>query len=60
MIENYADALRDYEVEAGHIDRALAVMLPARMLARDFTYPALAFGRHIPMGRTSHCRKCSG
>jgi hypothetical protein len=57
MIEDYAGVLRDYEAEAGHVDHALAIVVPARMLARDFTYPALAFdsnssnyGGNIPMG----------
>jgi hypothetical protein len=57
MIENYAGALRGYEVRAGKIDHALAVVVPASMLTRSFTYPALAFDSnsnkytgHLPMG----------
>jgi hypothetical protein len=57
MIENYAGALRGYEVRVGKIDHALAIVIPASMLTRFFTYPALAvdsnsntYAGHLPMG----------
>lgn len=43
MIPNYAGLLTDDDLRAGHIDHALALVVPGSMLARSFTGPALAF-----------------
>jgi hypothetical protein len=57
MIENYAGVLRDTDVTSGSIDHALAITVPASMLAKAFTGPALAFDSNssnysgtLPMG----------
>jgi hypothetical protein len=57
MVESYAGVLRDLDVTQGYIDHALALVVPAAMLARSFTSPATAFdsgsedyGGTLPMG----------
>jgi hypothetical protein len=57
MVPNYAGLLTDEDVQAGHIDHALALVVPSSMLARTYTGPALAFDSNsrdysgtLPMG----------
>jgi len=56
MIESYAGALRDIDVTSGHIDHALALVVPPTMLTTAFTSPAAAFDSNpnysgtLPMG----------
>lgn len=57
MIENYAGVLRDMDVTSGTISHALAITVPASMLAQGFIGPALAFDSNssnysgtLPMG----------
>jgi hypothetical protein len=43
MVPNYAGLLTEEDVRSGHIDHALALVVPPSMLSRGFTGPALAF-----------------
>lgn len=56
MLPSFAGLIRDGEIDAGHIPHALALQVPATMLARAFVWPAFAFDRDadysgsLPMG----------
>ena len=45
MIPVYAGVIRQKEFEAGHIDHAMKIVVPAGLLHPSFVYPALAFDR---------------
>lgn len=45
MIPVYAGLVRKVELDAGLIDHAMKIVVPASLLATEFVYPALAFDR---------------
>lgn len=56
MVPSYAGVVTDADLAAGRIEHALALLVPAGLLAPDFVPPALAFdsdpdyGGALPMG----------